>query len=388
MSDQPHKKKLYFENLDGLRFFCFLAVFLYHSFITEFAHIGSSPIFNFVKHDLFGNGFLGVNFFFVLSGFLITFLLIEEKKFKGRINIPNFWIRRILRIWPLYFACIFVGFIVFPYLKSMMGGVPNETANPLYYLTFISNFDYINNSYLYPETQGMPDAPILGVLWSVAIEEQFYLVWPILLGFIPVRWYWVPFCTIILGSLIFRATHDVPKLHEMHTLSCIGDMAIGAFGAWLIQQREKFKQFFEELPRALIILLYVLLIGIFLFRDEVLLQSYYTRIFERAFIAVIMLSIILEQCYSKNSFYKLSSFPKITKLGVYTYGLYCIHFLVISITMGITKKLGLNTQLWQVLLLEPIIALAITIVIAKLSYRFFESPFLKLKDRFGYITKH
>jgi peptidoglycan/LPS O-acetylase OafA/YrhL len=314
--------------------------------------------------------------------------LIEEKKFKGRINIPNFWIRRILRIWPLYFACIFVGFIVFPYLKSMMGGVPNETANPLYYLTFISNFDYINNSYLYPETQGMPDAPILGVLWSVAIEEQFYLVWPILLGFIPLRWYWVPFCTVILGSLIFRATHDVPKLHEMHTLSCIGDMAIGAFGAWLIQQREKFKQFFEELPRALIILLYVLLIGIFLFRDEVLLQSFYTRIFERAFIAVIMLSIILEQCYSKNSFYKLSSFPKITKLGVYTYGLYCIHFLVISITMGITKKLGLNTQLWQVLLLEPIIALAITIVIAKLSYRFFESPFLKLKDRFGYITKH
>lgn len=379
VSEAP-KKKIYFENLDGLRFFCFLAVFLYHSFITESAAIGQSAAFNTVKHDVFGNGFLGVNFFFVLSGFLITYLLIEEKKLKGKINIPNFWLRRVLRIWPLYYACVLIGFVVFPAIKSFAGGVPSETANPWYYIAFISNFDYIRS--------GMPDAPGLGVLWSVAIEEQFYLVWPVILSLFPIRLYWIPFTAIIAGSFIFRAFNDVPKLHEMHTLSCIGDMAIGAFGAWLYLQKEKFSTFIQKLPTAAIVGVYVLLITMFLFRDEWLVNHYPVRIFERAFISCVMLMVILEQCFSNHSFYKMSSLKSITKLGIYTYGLYCLHFLIISLTLGVTKVLGINTALWQVFLLEPAIALAITIVAAKISYRYFELPFLKLKDRFSYITKH
>lgn len=380
MAENQLKKKIYFENLDGLRFFCFLAVFLYHSFITENPEIGSSSAFNTVKYDVFGNGFLGVNFFFVLSGFLITYLLIEEKRLKGKINIPNFWLRRILRIWPLYYACVFVGFVIFPAIKSFAGLVPEESANPWYYIAFISNFDYIKN--------GMPDAPGLGVLWSVAIEEQFYLVWPLILSLFPIRLFWIPFAVIITGSLCFRAFYDIPKWHEMHTLSCIGDMAIGATGAWFYQQKQRFSQMIEQLPAAAIAGIYILLISVFLFRDELLLHNYYIRIFERAFISCIMLLVILEQCFSKHSFFKMSSLKAVTKLGIYTYGLYCIHFLIISLTLGITKKFGLNTQLWQVLILEPAIALAITIVIAKLSYKYFESPFLKLKDRFSYIVKH
>ena len=74
------KKNVYFENLDGLRFLCFLSVFLFHSFTTDLEAISSNPVYHFVKRSLFGNGNLGVNFFFVLSGFLITYLLIEEKK--------------------------------------------------------------------------------------------------------------------------------------------------------------------------------------------------------------------------------------------------------------------------------------------------------------------
>src|SRR5215210_6286731 len=108
------KNKIFFENLDGLRFFCFLSVFLFHSFHTENPDISSSPVYRLFKHSLFGNGNLGVNFFFVLSGFLITYLLIEEKKLTGKIHIGNFWIRRILRIWPLYFACVLIGFVFFP----------------------------------------------------------------------------------------------------------------------------------------------------------------------------------------------------------------------------------------------------------------------------------
>lgn len=374
------KKKIYFENLDGLRFFCFLAVFLYHSFITEIVSIGKSGVYNTVKYDVFGNGFLGVNFFFVLSGFLITYLLIEEKKLKGKINIPNFWLRRILRIWPLYYACVLMGFVLFPAIKSFAGGVPDESANPWYYIAFISNFDYIRS--------GMPDAPGLGVLWSVAIEEQFYLVWPVILSLFPIRLYWIPFTMIIGGSLVFRAMHDVPKLHEMHTLSCIGDMAIGAFGAWLYLQKERFASIIQNLPKGVIVGIYGLLITIFLFRDEWMLNTYAQRVVERGLISCVMLLVILEQCFSHHSFYKMSSLKSVTKLGIYTYGLYCLHFLILSITLGVTKTLGLNTSLWQVMLLEPLLALAITILVAKLSYRYFELPFLKLKDRFSYITRH
>ena len=104
------KKKIYFENLDGLRFFCFFSVFLYHSFHTENEIIKSSPIYKFVTEEIFKNGNLGVNFFFVLSGFLITYLLIAEKKLNGQIDLKKFWIRRILRIWPLFYFCVGFGF--------------------------------------------------------------------------------------------------------------------------------------------------------------------------------------------------------------------------------------------------------------------------------------
>ena len=373
------KSKLYFENLDGLRFFCFFSVFFFHSFQTDFAHIKSSSIYHTIKFNIFGNGFLGVNFFFVLSGFLITYLLIQEKKVNGKINIINFWLRRILRIWPLYFACVFFGFVLFPLAKQIMGGVSTESANPWYYVFFINNFDYIK--------KGLPDATGLGVLWSVAIEEQFYLTWPLILSFFPVRKFWIPFTFIIGGSLLFRAYHDVPILHEMHTLSCIGDMAIGAFGAWLILERPNFLHYINKLSKAQILSIYVLLILIFLFRDEWMLNSYISRVFERSFISIVMLLVILEQCYAKSSFFKMSKFRIPSKLGVITYGLYCIHFIIISGTIAVTKLLGWNKQTWQVVFLETGIALILTIIVSWLSYKYFETPFLKLKDRFGYFKK-
>jgi peptidoglycan/LPS O-acetylase OafA/YrhL len=97
------QKRIYFENLNGLRFPCFLSVFLFHIFRVVSDSFEANPMFYFLKNDLFGNGNLGVNFFFVLSGFLITYLLIEEKILNKQISIPKFWLRRVLRIWPLFF---------------------------------------------------------------------------------------------------------------------------------------------------------------------------------------------------------------------------------------------------------------------------------------------
>ena len=374
------KPKIFFENLDGLRFFCFLSVFLFHSFHTEFDYIKDDTIYLFIKKFLFANGNLGVNFFFVISGFLITFLLIKEKEQNGQINLLNFWMRRILRIWPLFYFCVFFGFIIFPFIKTIFGQTPNETANWIYYVTFTNNFDFI--------VKGLPDASILGVLWSVAIEEQFYLIWPILLFLLPQKRYWIAFTTVIIGSLLFRTIYiDNPAMLENHTLSCIGDLATGAMGAWLINEKTTFRRFIENLKRYQILLLYVVFILIFLFRKEMLMSITGIRIFERFFIAIVIMLIILEQCYAKNSLFKMKNFRTISNLGIITYGLYCLHFIGILITINLTRMLGINTHLWQVICIDMPLSLLISILIAKISYRIYEKPFLKLKNRFAYFSK-
>lgn len=373
------KRKIFFENLDGLRFLCFLSVFLFHSFHTTYPSINKSEIYHFVKRDIFGNGNLGVNFFFVLSGFLITFLLIEEKKLNGQINLKKFWIRRILRIWPLFYFSVFFGFLIFPLLKSYFGQIPDETASLGYYLVFLSNFDLIAN--------GLPDASILGVLWSVAIEEQFYLVWPIILFLLPIKKHWIPFVIVIVASLIFRGFNNSYTMHEYHTLSCIGDMAVGALGAWFILEFPVFKSKIEYLKHYQIVLIYMLFALVFLFRDEVLFSLYGVRIFERLIVSFIILLIILEQNYSKNSLFKLSKFKIISRLGIISYGLYILHFIGILITTTLSNKFSFNTELWQVIFLETSVALLLTILLSKLSFNYFEKPFLKLKNKFAYIVK-
>jgi len=371
-------KKIYFENLDGLRFLCFLSVFFFHSFHSDLDYIKSADIYQFIKQGIFSNGNLGVNFFFVLSGFLITYLLIEEKKLNGQIDIRKFWIRRILRIWPLFYLCVIFGFFGFPILKSIFGQHPNESASIWYYLTFTNNFDFIN--------KGLPDASILGVLWSVAIEEQFYFVWPIILYLLPIKKYWISFSAVIIGSIIFRAANNTYLAHEFHTLSCIGDMAMGAFGAWLIQISDKFKNKIQNLNPVYILITYISFFTIFLFRDELFLNDILVlRVIERPIIAFVILFIILEQCFSEKSFFKMSKFKLLTKFGTMSYGLYCLHFVGILIVTTITKKYAINTELWQVLILDTSLALAITMLISLVSYHFYEKPFLKLKDRFAYI---
>jgi peptidoglycan/LPS O-acetylase OafA/YrhL len=373
-------KKIYFENLDGLRFLCFLSVFFYHSFHTDFDYIKSTDLYHHIKRDIFANGNLGVNFFFVLSGFLITYLLIEEKKLNGQIDIRKFWIRRILRIWPLFYLCVAIGFFIFPILKAAFGQQPNETASIGYYLTFTNNFDFIK--------KGLPDASILGVLWSVAVEEQFYFIWPIILYLLPIKKYWIAFSVVIVFSLIYRAISNNYNAHEYHTLSCVGDMAIGAFGAWLILTNMNFRKQIQNLNSVYISLVYISFFLIFLYRDEFLIdKNLFLDIIERPVIAIIISMIILEQSFTKKSFFKMSKFKLLTKLGTISYGLYCLHFIGILTATTLTRRFSFNTEIWQVIIVDTFLALTLTILISLISYRIYEKPFLRIKNRFAYIIR-
>jgi peptidoglycan/LPS O-acetylase OafA/YrhL len=378
MSKVLKSKALFFPNLDGMRFLCFLSVFLYHSFYTESQNVLSSPTYRFVKSGLFENGNLGVNFFFVLSGFLITILLIREKQEYGKIHIVNFWIRRVLRIWPLYFFCVLFGFAIFPYLKQMLGFVPSENASLIHYLTFTSNFDMMH--------KGLPDCSVLGVLWTIAIEEQFYLIWPVLLAVLPLRHYWKLFAGIILLSLAYRAWQMDTAVNEMHTLSCISDMAVGAMGAWLMSA-ERFRKKAEKMKRGWILLMYAGLLAVFLFRKELFFTNAVLMVCERLLISILILLAILEQNYAERSFFKLSSFRGISRLGTMTYGLYCLHFIAILITVTLMRKFGMLDNLIMVMIPQTLVSLALSILISILSYKYFEQPFLKLKNKFAYFRK-
>jgi peptidoglycan/LPS O-acetylase OafA/YrhL len=385
LKDKAHQK-VFFPNLDGLRFICFLMVFLFHTYKTIFQNLKDTNHTAYsITRFLFGNGELGVNFFFVLSGFLITFLLIKEKEVSGGIHLRNFYIRRILRIWPMFYLCIFIGFVVVPVLKTLSGQPSNEIANPIYYLLFANNFDYIHS---WPS---FPDALILIVLWSVAVEEQFYLTWPVFLKFISKKFYPFLFSLVLLFTLIFRAfhlgstDHDYAVLH-FHTFSVIGDMAIGGLMAYFCSYKNHFLNFITNLKKGAIILIYVVAVCLILFRTY-LLELPVTALFERLFISVAFGLIILEQNYSKNSFFKFSNLKFISRLGLYTYGLYCLHFFVISLVNSGFSKIGFETSNIFGAVAAALISLLGVTVICRLSYQYFEKPFLKLKDRFAFITK-
>jgi len=371
------KEKIFFPNLDGLRFFSFLVVYLSHIFSTKYDYIKQESWYKFVKGRIFYDGDLGVSFFFVLSGFLITYLLIKEKEFTGNVHIPSFYMRRALRIWPLYYFCVFFGFWIFPLLKTAFGQIPNETANPVLCSLFLNNFDRVFN--------GPPDASVLSVLWSVAIEEQFYLLWPILFYIIPPRFYSYIFIIIIIGSVTFRTVY-IDRQIELLTPSVISDMAMGGLGAYLTIANKEFLKKIEKSNRIFNLIPYLVVIIFLLYRQELFSTTFLT-IIRRIIISFFFVWIILEQNFCKNSLFKISRLRTITKLGKYTYGLYCLHTIAILIVISILQKLGLNKHSWEIWLLQLPLGMLLSIVISYFSFTYFESFFLKLKDRFAYIVK-
>jgi peptidoglycan/LPS O-acetylase OafA/YrhL len=382
----PAKTRIFFPNLDGLRFISFFVVFLHHCYLWFFNNLQqSSPTAYGLQAFLFKYGSLGVNFFFVLSGFLITYLLIKEKEVTGTIHVGNFYVRRILRIWPLYFLCILLGFIVWPMLKQMTGEAANESAHIWYYIFLIGNFDYMHTWPVKPE------AITILVLWSVCVEEQFYLAWPVVLKIVPTKYYKFIFIGIMVFSLLFRCfyTEGTDADHAVryfHTFSLIGDMALGALMAWLVSYPNKFRDFITNLSKPAIAFIYIITLGLCLGKEYIFPYGV-PIIFERLVIGIFFALIIAEQNYAKNSLFKMSRFRLMSKLGIYTYGLYCLHLLGMYIIVQIANKMGWNQEGLGVVAALAILGLLSSIVIALASYHLFEKWFLKWKDKFAFITK-
>ncbi len=385
-SNNPAKAKIFFPNLDGLRFISFFVVFLFHSNQSILSYLNDSHPRLYATINFFSrHGNLGVNFFFVLSGFLITYLLIKEKELTGTIHIGKFYVRRILRIWPLYYLCVIIGFVVFPILKQMSGDPAMENAHPWYYISFFANFDIMHS---WPVK---PDALLLTILWSVAVEEQFYLSWPVILRFVPLKWFKFVFPAIMIFSLVFRAMHTGPgetefAIRYFHTFSVIGDMALGGLLAYLVSYENRFKSAIVNLPKAAILFIYLAALGLALFKDELFLNTA-GMIFDRLVIGCFFGLIILEQNYAKNSLFKMSKFKTMSKLGIYTYGLYCLHLMGLYLAIKVMNALRLDGSVtWEAFAIF-ILAFVLALVISLSSYHLFEKWFLRWKDKFAFIVK-
>lgn len=379
------RDKVYFKNLDSIRFIAAFIVYFGHGFQPCFKYL---PIKNTIWETLLNNmayGGTGVSIFFVLSGFLITYLLISEYELNGKIALKKFYIRRVLRIWPLYYFVVAFSFIFYPFLKSLLGINNPLGSNIIYHLTFLSNFDVINVERFYPGI----DALSQNITWSVSIEEQFYLFWPLLFVILPKRFWNLSVILIIAGSLYFRILHYNDKfVLYYHTFSVLLDLGIGGLAACLIKGNRRVRNFFEKTSTLTQLLFFIISFCLILWNTSIF-SFKYGNATGRIFISLSFILIIASQAMTKsNSKLNLRNFSFANKWGKYTYGIYLLHPIVLTFLSIIVRVMHLPGSNFFTLFIMGVVGFILTLLLSKISYQYYESKFLLLKDKFETIKTH
>jgi peptidoglycan/LPS O-acetylase OafA/YrhL len=361
------------------------AVFIHHA--EQFKQFARLPS-NYHNRWIHSFGLQGVNLFFVLSGFLITYLLAAELKQAGRISILHFWFRRACRILPLYYLAVALGLtmllIVWP-VSDTAGGIDQfvETKRQ----EAMEHLKPILGLYLFllPNLVTPPFNFVLFVsqAWSIGVEEQFYLVWPWILKFIPpVRWVHA-FIAVIVVKLVATGMAENLLVRSYLFYARFEDMAIGGIGGWLLFYHKDFVK--EHLvsrwlqPIAGPALIVVMGYGATLDSMAQLLAPCCYMI------------LLLNVTTSPYRYVNLETKP-LNFLGKISYGLYMYHILAIMISLRFVtlyassepsatwlEWFGVNVPYYT-------LSAVTTIGLAAGSYRFYESHFLKLKDRFGSLS--
>lgn len=370
--------KIYFPHLNGIRFIAALLVIIHH--IEQLKGIyGLTTLWGgkgFLSHFISIIGPQGVVLFFVLSGFLITYLLLAEEEKTKTINIKKFYIRRILRIWPIYLLVIFLSLFVLVHFDFFTWPGFNKSTiqenivwKLILFILFFSNLVLVFFGVV----------PYASQTWSIGTEEQFYLVWPIVIKFIK-RNRLLLMILIALGYNLFRFflmsrySLFIPESIRVilqafwngFTIDC---MAIGGFFAVLLYENRKITTLI--LNNWLFYLSIFLVIVSWIFRFHIPLQSIYY--------SILYAIIIVNFAANTNQHLNLEN-SYMNYLGNISYSIYMLH--PIGITIAIQSALYLNLiSNWIV---YPIAILS-TILLSGLSYRWYESYFLKFKSRFAIV---
>ncbi len=389
---------VYFDYLDALRCLAFLAVFYAHTgtFLLGDKITNAFPINLWKQFTIYG--VYGVNFFFVLSGFLITYLLLREKSKPEGISIKRFYFRRIIRIWPVYFATIFITIFILPLIIQPATQIAFPILNTDYSFLSLGFFAlFLGNFFTGFDMGFVPFS--LNILWSVCIEEQFYLVWPWLVRYLNIRKLALFTCLLISLSFLYKYLYGMDRLANYYITWSVGmDLAFGALLGIFY-----FKKYIKKIiiySLSIIAACLGLITIIYLADKSALIEIIRlvkTPIVDCIFMLIILYSVnkISEfnspntKLSSKNYFVSALHISKskilssLKFLGKISYGLYAYHPACLMLTIQLFFSIGLLRA--EIERLEffsfVIISLSITILVAILSNKYLEKRFLALKDK-------
>jgi peptidoglycan/LPS O-acetylase OafA/YrhL len=352
----------HFHTFDALRFFAFLKVFFFHVPATGFGVFGY----------FMSGGSLAVRFFFVLSGFLITYLILVEKEWTGRLNFKYFMLRRVLRIWPLYYLIIAFAFFT-PVLLSVLTLEHSDEGyapNFLYTAAFLENYVTIVK-------REAPNVSPLGVIWSICVEEHFYIIWGLLLAYLPTRDVPRLISTSIVLALVSRSVFFYFGLPPYDLLTNLDLFAIGAIPAYVLVARpNQLEHAAAGVPRSVKWLYVAVLVGAVSVAPHL---SGPVHEVVGPTVMGLMFGGLVSMFLSARSNFRIADANIFSRLGKYTYGLYLYHVIIINLLAVLFRRAGRSVETFPDGLLLVVVALGVSIVVSALSYRYFERPFLSLK---------
>jgi peptidoglycan/LPS O-acetylase OafA/YrhL len=359
--------KVYFKGLDGVRAIAALSVLFSHVTMS-FQYFGLNAHVFGTNEDgsprtTFLAGF-GVTIFFTLSGFLITYFLLRELAEKGKIDIIGFFRRRILRIWPLYFLVFGITILT---LEAY--GIEYREDLLWHYVFFYSNLSF---------SQGI-EITGLGHYWSLAVEEQFYLTWPLFM--LIKKYFLASLIALIVCLILFKVGLRIRDIRELNgefsplysflnvtRFQCI---LIGALGAYAYQSDWVVV---KQLVRNKLVQL--ICIAVFLL---LLLNLYHVlSVIDNEIISVISILFILTQITVERPILSLER-KVLMYLGRISYGIYLWNPIVLFYLckwFQFEEEATLSSYLFIYLL-----SFGCTIGLSALAFKFVESPFLRLKYR-------
>jgi len=372
-----NQNSVYFKNLDILRFVAVTMVMIEHIYEAWSGWFGrpgfmitnsKSQEFTIAGKYIditFKNCGFGVDVFFLISGFLITYLLICEKDKTGKINLIKFYIRRSLRIWPIYFLLLALAPSI---VKITNQNSPDYLPNFLFY----NNFHAIAiKIWQYPFAH----------LWSICIEEHFYLFWPILVFLIKKENIKSLTLILIVSSIIFRIylflTNADFWYYFMHTFSRIDVLLIGSYFAIYIKE-SGFKVTTTKLTRTIIYLIFILVFCLEpIYTNETIFVVAIKKYFFVGIVGFAMANFI----FNDDKLFKIPFEKMFNYLGKVSYGTYLYsNALIPVIIIKIMYPLH-SANMYFFILLNFVVSYIVSIAL----YELFEKQILKLKKRFEVI---
>jgi peptidoglycan/LPS O-acetylase OafA/YrhL len=357
---QSFRKTKTFGALNGFRGIAVLMVIWHHTTSKLFAGI-----------QILHLGYLGVEFFFVISGFLITTLLLREKTLTGSISLKHFYIRRVLRIFPIYYTIIIVYVIVVNIFERGTPAGLGFMTNLKYYLTYTSNW--------FVEL----DQPrvIFYLAWSLATEEQFYMVWPSVEKFLKERWVILFAVGMILISTfaalgVFAFVLPFHSLPTMILKRISVAICLGVLLAHIFHSRRSFAIAYKFLGyRWSCIIMLVGLIAALQFQPRMGVMNLN--------LVFVMMMLLIGSCVIREDHWlaKPMAWPPLALVGLLSYGIYLMHMLCFHAVILLSNAVGIHYKY----IAFPLTTLLV-VGMSWVSFTYFESYFLKLKAKFSRVA--